>query len=139
MHGTPQSWWAPLWRGLFAEPTGKHYRRLKLALWLLGYLITHADRRTGVVRQRLTTIARGMGISYWTVRVWLRRMRQHGYITVRETGRVPEIQIRKWRPPSRGHAHAPLTGMPMPGRGAKRDPCENGREWRKPFNGAAKP
>lgn len=92
-----KTWWAPIWRGLVADPEGKHVRRLDGTIWLLLYLILHAERRTGTVRCRLKTIAVSMGMPLRTVQRWLRRLRAGGYVTVRETGRVAQIGILRWK------------------------------------------
>lgn len=91
------TWWAPVWRGLIVDPEGKHYRRLKGALWLLLYLFLHADWTTGTFRQKVSTIAEATGIPIRTIQGWLPRLKEHGYITARGTGRALVIQIRKWR------------------------------------------
>lgn len=118
MSNSQKTWWAPVWRGLVADPTAKHYRQLDGALWLLIYLILHADRLTGVVRQKVSAIARATGISPWTLRDWLRRLRRGGYITLRGTGRAPLIQIRRWRTLIARHPPTPLRGTHAPIRGA---------------------
>jgi len=97
MADTEKNWWAPVWRGLVVEPEGKHFRRMKEAVWLFLYLILHADRPTGTLRRKLTTIGRDMGVPRRTIQRWLRRLRQGGYITTRETGRAVQIAILKWK------------------------------------------
>jgi hypothetical protein len=57
-----QSWWAPVWRGLIVEPSGKHYRAMHTAVWLYLYFIVHADRGTGTLFRRINTIAHEMGV-----------------------------------------------------------------------------
>ena len=91
-------WWGPIWRGLFVDPAGKHYRAMGRALWLYGYLIVHADRRAGTLYRTIATIARDMQVSKRTIQAWLALLRRHGYIRTRTTGRAVVIWIEKWRP-----------------------------------------
>ncbi len=98
MTAPEKTWWAPLWRGLVVDPAGKHARGLKDSVWLLLYLILHADRRTGRLRCRLSIIVRDMGRPRRTIQRWMRRLRAQAYIEVRRTGRAPEIGILRWRP-----------------------------------------
>jgi len=79
------------------NPKKKHYRRQKNAVWLFFYLILHADRPTGTLRRKLTTVSRDMGVPRRTVQRWLRRLKQEGYIATRETGRAVQIAIMKWK------------------------------------------
>jgi hypothetical protein len=70
-----KTWWAPLWRGLVVDPDGKHIRVLRRSVWLLLYLILHAERITGVSRAKRSTIARSLGVSFdarekWTTYAW---------------------------------------------------------------------
>lgn len=96
-----QTWWGPIWRGLAAEPTGKHYRAMRSSLWLYVYLVIHADRRTGRLFRLLPTIAKDMGISLRTIRQWLATLRHCGYVTTEHTGRALRIKIEKWKPVKR--------------------------------------
>jgi hypothetical protein len=91
-------WWGPIWRGLFVDPAGKHYRTMGRALWLYGYLIVHADRRNGSLYRRIATVARDMQVSKRTIQTWFALLRQHGYIRTKTTGRSLVIEIEKWRP-----------------------------------------
>lgn len=101
-----KKWWGPIWRGLFVDPAGKHYRVMGRALWLYGYFIVHADRRTGILYRKVETIARDMKVSRRTVQAWLALLRQHGYIRTRSTGRAVTISIEKWRPIIKSSAKA---------------------------------
>jgi hypothetical protein len=87
-----------MWRGLFVDPAGKHYRAMGRSLWLYGYLIVHADRMTGTLSRRVSTVARDMQVSERTVQTWLSLLRRHRYIRTKTTGRALIIGIEKWRP-----------------------------------------
>jgi DNA-binding transcriptional ArsR family regulator len=92
-----QSWWAPVWRGLIVEPSGKHYRTMHTAVWLYLYLIVHADRKTGRLFRRVDTIAMEMGVGQATIRRWLSVLVQRGYVTRRRTGRSLQLEIQRWK------------------------------------------
>lgn len=98
-HHQPQgkTWWGPVWRGLVVDSTAKHYRQMRNACWLFLYLIIHADRRTGQLYRKYSTIAADMGLSVRTVRRWLARLQQQGYISTIPTERAQTISIQKWR------------------------------------------
>lgn len=97
-----QRWWAPVWRGLPVESTGKHYRAMRASVWLYLYFIVHADRKSGVLFRRIQTISQEMGVSRRTVCLWLSVLRRHGYITTKSTGRSLQIAVTKWKPLSTG-------------------------------------
>jgi hypothetical protein len=107
------NWWTAIWPGLVVDPDAKHIRRIGTAVWLLLYLFTHARRRTGIVTQRHTTIARRMGIPLRTERRWLSRLAQHGYIEIRVRAPVLTIQVARWKSVSmaRNDARSATSGM----------------------------
>jgi len=92
-----RSWWAPVWRGLVVEASGKHYRAMHTAIWLYLYLLVHADRKTGKLFRRINTIAQDMGVGQATVRRWLAALAKHGYVTRSRTGRALDITIERWK------------------------------------------
>lgn len=93
-----KNWWTPLWSGLLIEPSAKHYKTMGRAVWLYLYLLTYANRRTGNLFRRTSTIAGDMGLSLRTVSRWLALLKQNGYIETRQTGRSLAISITKWKP-----------------------------------------
>ena len=76
----------------------KHYKVMGSAIWLFSYLLLHADRKTGRLIRKLDTISKERGINKRTIRYWMSKLRQHGYITTNHTGRSLEIFIQKWKP-----------------------------------------
>ncbi len=96
-----ESWWMPLWSGLLIEPTAKHYKAMGRALWLYLYLLTYANRHSGNLFRRTSTIAGDLGLSLRTVSRWLTILKQNGYIETHSTGRALQISITKWKPISR--------------------------------------
>lgn len=95
---TKSNWWTPLWRGLAVEPSAKHFKAMGSAVWLYLYLLTFANRTSGNLFRRISTIASDMGLSSRTVSRWLRVLKAGGYIEVRQTGRSLQIAITKWKP-----------------------------------------
>jgi len=93
-----QNWWGAVWKGLVSDKRGKHYRKIRSALWLFIYLIVHADRKKGELMRKCKTISLDMGIKKRTIRNWLRILKKHRYIAIKNTGRYLLIRIKKWRP-----------------------------------------
>jgi DNA-binding MarR family transcriptional regulator len=92
------NWWTPLWRGLVVDPTAKHYKIMRSAVWLYLYLLVFANRTTGGLFRRVSTIAKDMGLSCRTISRWLEFLKDGGYIEIRRTGRSLQISITKWKP-----------------------------------------
>lgn len=92
------NWWTPFWNGLLLEANAKHYKAMGRSLWLYLYLLTFANRSTGKLFRRLPTITKDTGIGIRTIRRWIEQLKQHGYITTRQTGRSLDIEITKWKP-----------------------------------------
>lgn len=96
---TPKSkWWTPLWSGLLVEPTAKHYKAMGSAIWLFLYLLTYANRTTGKLFRRRSTIASDLGLSLRTINRWLATLRQKGYVETKQSERSLIISITKWKP-----------------------------------------
>lgn len=70
---------------------------MKNALWLFLYCIIHADRRTGSLYRRWSTISSDMGVKERTLQHWLRTLREGGYIRTESNGRGLMIEIQKWK------------------------------------------
>lgn len=96
-----KNWWGAIWVGLVTEQTAKHHKAMGKALWLYLYFIVHANRNTGTLFRKTSTIASDMGISIRTIQHWLIILRKNGYITTEFTGRALVISITKWKPISR--------------------------------------
>jgi hypothetical protein len=97
---TTGTWWIHLWGGLVRDPTGKHHRAIKQAVWLYLYLLQGANWKTGLLFRRIATIAAEMGLNPRTIERWLRTLRKRGYIRTVSNGRTLNISITKWRPVS---------------------------------------
>ena len=102
-----KQWWAPIWTGLVIDQDAKHYHRMKKAVWLFLYLVLHANRRTGFLLRKATTMSSDMNVHKNTVFRWLHTLRKHGYITTESTGRCLHIQIKKWK----GTTELPKVGL----------------------------
>jgi hypothetical protein len=108
------AWWGPVWRGLFVDPAGKHYRAMGRALWLYGYLIVHADRKAGTLYRAIATIASDMYVSARTIQAWLAILRRHNYIRTTTTGRALKITIERWKPAQKLNQDAVSGGASFP-------------------------
>ena len=93
-----KKWWAPLWSGLLVEPTAKHFKAMGSAIWLFLYFITYANRTTGKLFRRRSTLAADLGITLRTVNRWLGVLKQRGYIETSQSERSLVISITKWKP-----------------------------------------
>lgn len=91
-------WWAPLRRGLFSDPTGKHFRKMGAAIWLYGHLHQVADWQTGRLLRTYRTLENETGIPERTLQRMMQNLRQHGYIQVTQLSRALSIEITKWKP-----------------------------------------
>jgi hypothetical protein len=92
-----KQWWAPVWTGLVIDKKGTHCKTVKSAIWLYLYFLLNADRKTGRLMRKVTTICEDTGISERTIRRWLATLAGQKYIELRFTGRCLHIQIRKWK------------------------------------------
>lgn len=97
-----KQWWAPVWKGLAVDASGRHYRKMNTSVWLFLYLVINADRKTGSLLRKVKTISADMGITRDTAMRWLDILRTGGYIATTSTGRCLSIQINKWRVPEGG-------------------------------------
>jgi len=99
-HNVPhvKKWWTPLWNGLLVEPTAKHYKAMGSAVWLFLYFLTYANRSTGKLFRKRTTIANDLGLSLRTVNRWIAVLKQKGYIETQQNERALIISITKWKP-----------------------------------------
>lgn len=94
---TRKDWWAPVWRGLVLDKEGKHYQKMRSALWLFLYLLLNANRKSGLLYKKIKTISSDTGWNRSMILRWLKILRRSGYIDTRNTGRCLLIQIRKWK------------------------------------------
>jgi hypothetical protein len=95
---TSVTWWAAVWRGLVIDAEAKHISKLGQAVWLYLYCILHADRKTGILTRRLSTIALDMHVPLRTVRRWLSVLRNNDYVKVQQTAHSLVIHICRWKP-----------------------------------------
>lgn len=110
--GNFTTWWIHIWSGLVRDPTGKHHRALKQAIWLYLYFLVVANWRTGNSFRRISKIATETGFNPRTIHRWLKTLRDKGYIVSRSDGRTLQISITKWRPISRRRRSSPIHDPP---------------------------
>lgn len=100
---TPQQkkWWIHLWSGLVLDREAKHKRAIRQAIWLYLYFLLVANRESGILNRKLSTIARETGFNARTIQRWLQTLREKGYVKTNSTGRYLEVSITKWKPISK--------------------------------------
>lgn len=89
------NWWTPLWNGLLSA---KHYQTMRSSLWLYLYFLIHANRYSGRLFRKISTISNDMELNQRTISRWLKLLKQHGYIETIQKGHSLEITITKWKP-----------------------------------------
>lgn len=112
-------WWAAVYTGLVVDKEGRHYQTMKNAIWLYLYLILHADRETGELSRKIGTIHADTGVSSRTVRAWMKRLKEAGYIKVSFNGRSQSIKITKWKGVGKRQDMAAQSGKKLPRRPAE--------------------
>lgn len=98
------NWWTPLWRGLIADPDSKHRKAMGSAIWIFLYLLTYANRQTGIVRRRISRIREDTGYPLRTIQRHLKHLSERDYIEVSRSNHYLHIQIKKWK--SFSHSNA---------------------------------
>jgi len=96
-----KNWWIHLWSGLVLDRQAKHKQAISQAIWLYLYFLLVANRESGKLYRRLSTIAAETGFNPRSIQRWLHTLREKGYIETRSTGRFLKISITKWKPISR--------------------------------------
>ncbi|MCO6509565.1 MAG: hypothetical protein J5I65_02125 [Aridibacter famidurans] len=67
------------------------------SIWLFLYLLTYANRKTGVVRRSIESIKLDTGSTLRTINRDLDRLREQDYITILEPKPLLKIRIEKWK------------------------------------------
>lgn len=93
-----KNWWIHIWSGLVLEKQAKHYKAIRQAIWLYLYFLIVANRQTGRLYRRLSTVASETGFHPRSIARWLKHLRETGYIETYSTGRFLHIAIAKWKP-----------------------------------------
>lgn len=96
-----KNWWTPVWSGLVLESSAKHRTAIRQAIWLYLYLLTVANRQTGTLFRRVSTIAKETGFQPRSIQRWLKLLRDENYIDTYSNGRFLNIEISKWKPITR--------------------------------------
>lgn len=96
-HQKHPSWWTPVWRGLIADPEGKHRKRMSSAIWIYLYLLLYMNRTTGLVFRTQKIIASDTGFSLRAVQRHVSRLRRFDYIATEKHGSGLKIKIINWK------------------------------------------
>lgn len=94
-------WWGYVWSGLVRDPTSKHRKVMRQAIWLYLYFLVAANWRTGILFRKISTVVSETGFHSRSIQRWIRTLRNNGYITTKSNGRSLRIFVNKWRPISR--------------------------------------
>lgn len=89
-----KEWWIPLWIGILSA---KHYQKMRSSLWLYLYFLLHANRYSGILFRKISTIAKDMELNQRTISRWLKMLKQNQYIETKQNGHSLEIKITKWK------------------------------------------
>jgi DNA-binding MarR family transcriptional regulator len=89
-----KNWWIPLWIGILSA---KHYQTMRSSLWLYLYFLLHANRYSGTLFRKISTIAKDMELNQRTISRWIKILRQNQYIETKQKGHSLEIKITKWK------------------------------------------
>lgn len=92
-----KGWWTPIWKGLATDIDGKHRKAMRISLWTYLYLLTYANRKTGIVSRKQETIAKDMGLPLRTIQRHLKRLSSQKYITLLKPQTYSQIRIEKWK------------------------------------------
>lgn len=90
-------WWTPVWRGLSADPKSKHRLAMGPSVWLFLYLLSYANRKTGLVRRRIDQIVADTAYPRRTIQRNLERLVQKDYISLDRSHRELNIIIKRWK------------------------------------------
>jgi hypothetical protein len=93
-----KDWWAGIRNGLVTDPRAKHINAMGPALALYLYLHMFADREKGRLFRKYQTISEQMGTPVPTLKKWMKRLKNGGYVELTSLGNGLSIQITKFRP-----------------------------------------
>lgn len=107
--------WTPVRVGLFSDQSGKHYRKMGLAIWVFAFLLSKCNRNGGKTRLKQEAIARATGISLAVVKRHIKRLKDGGYIEVKSDGQASKITVGKWQSiRKQDWQHSTATHYPTP-------------------------
>lgn len=90
-------WWTPIWNGLVADPESKHRKAMGSSVWMYLYLLTYANRKTGIARRRLSQIREDTGYPLRTIQRHLKRLAERRYISLSRSDRYLQAHIKNWK------------------------------------------
>lgn len=67
------------------------------AVWIFLYLLTYANRKTGITRRKISQIREDTGYPARTIQRYLKRLSEQDYITITRAKQYLHIQIKKWK------------------------------------------
>ena len=69
------------WKDLITGAGAFHLKKMGNSIWLFLYLVFEADPGTNLLRKNYADISREMSVKKRTIRYWLKRLKDHGYIS----------------------------------------------------------
>jgi len=87
----------PVLQEIVANTQGKHYRRLKNALWIYLYLIIFANPKNGKLTTGISIIAKATGFQEETIRSWLGVLKKWQYISIEKQGKNFIFKVNRWK------------------------------------------
>ncbi len=97
LRSNQKDWWTPIWKGLSSDIDGKHRKAMGLSIWIYLYLLTYANRKTGIFSRKQKTIVKETGLPLRTIQRHLKRLAVQKYITLETSERPLQIRIEKWK------------------------------------------
>ena len=92
-----RKYWNPVFRGLTHDPDGRHYFRMKHAVWLYLYLLIEANYRTGRVVTSIEKIRQDTGIETNLLCSFLGHLKQWNYVSTEKQNGHILFKISKWK------------------------------------------
>jgi len=87
----------PVLQEIVADMQGKHYRRLKNALWIYLYLVIYANPKNGKLTSTVTKIAISTGHQEETINSWLGNLKKWHYISIEKHGEELQFKVSQWK------------------------------------------
>lgn len=82
------------WEELILDTKARHYRKMGSGIWLLLYLIS-ANNSRGFIRKNYEAISQETGIKSRTIRSWLKRLKDYGYVAAQRQKDGLLIKLKK--------------------------------------------
>ncbi len=99
--------WYPQFVGLVKDPEGRHYKKMGMAKWLFDYFCAQVDRETGEWAGTLDKIVSETGMPLWSVKRYLRTLKDANYIEAARVRHGIAVKIKKFKTLMKGTPSPP--------------------------------